>query len=210
VRLKQDRYGSVVIFMSTAGRGAVEAKLVARPDGTVEQRSVGWITGSRAMTSASRTQTISARNYLQVAGVRPGIQPVTITFEVVGDSDLVEEFTALPTTSISRTKVSPFQVRITAPRSVVADSSGRVTVPFTVHIRGDRAAGRVSISATTDDEVLRVAALPRVVVNAHRHGRARLERTFTARLLSPGSHRLMLRVESNLNPAATVVEVRQQ
>lgn len=210
VRLRQARRGSVVIFMSTADRGAVQAKVVATEGSDkIETRSVSWVEGSRTVVSSGRTQRISATNYLQVAGVVPGRQSVSFSYDVIGDPDLLEELVVLPSTSISRTSASPFQVRIIAVDAVETDAQGRAEIPYEVFLRGDRAAGRVIVVASSEREGIKLAEPAQVVVPEHRGKPVSVKRRVAIEAAEPGVYRLMLRVQSRLNPATAVVTVRR-
>jgi hypothetical protein len=197
------RPGLVYVSAATNGRTAAQVKARAR-QGEIEWSSVGLIDGRVEGRARGRRIDVDFRNYLQIAGVRPGVNVLTVTLERVGPIR-VERLHVFADSGIERTQVAPAEIelRLGLPRGEV-----RVGDEFELGYRlrnaGDRPAHDVVIAVDFPRGGLALlgasqARFPQLVRTA--------AGSFRFRALTEGRFRVALAARSSANRPAALVEV---
>ncbi len=153
---RTDRDRLIYVTGSTNGRASVQIKVKVPQRGSArptEWSAFGLIDGlTRGASSANRFE-ISARNYLQFKGVRPGENRLEIGIEQYGElaQDRVRIFKS---SRITGGMPGPARVSVRANTLSITIRDDRVTVPVTVTNRGGRAAQHVRVVPEVDPTVL--------------------------------------------------------
>jgi len=145
----------------TDGHGAAQAEFHLREAAgggrRVIVRTLDLIEGSAKRTTSSRRINIDFKNYVQVAGVRPGRNEMTFKLEALGRTK-VDRVMVFANSGLIVTHKSPAELRFHAtPPTRQATTGDAFEIPFTVTNSGGRAAHDVSVAAL---------ALPRSVTPA--------------------------------------------
>jgi hypothetical protein len=134
-----------------------------RQGGGLETRwnAVGIIDGIQGGTQHGRTVSIDYRNYLQVKGVQPGLNTLTIEYQELGGAH-IERVDVLPGTALERTRQSPALVNLGIPSLREEIRVGEdFVIPFKLRNDGDRSAGRMVVEVQYPHEALRLRGTPR-------------------------------------------------
>ncbi|MGH3033222.1 MAG: hypothetical protein ACRDON_01530 [Gaiellaceae bacterium] len=215
LRLALDpRSGNGLAYVSalTNGRAAAQVKLETRRGAAgleTTWSTVGLLEGRVERTTSARTIGVRFRNYLQLAGVRPGRNVLTFQLERYGVVQL-RSLRILPDSGIEVSPLSPARVRLelTLPEGEVA-AGDRFTVRYRLTNAGDRAAQDVVVLPSFPEGVLRVVGARERRYEALRGG-DRAAGAFTFEALTAGRFQVALAVRSSANRPAALVEVSVQ
>jgi hypothetical protein len=137
--------GSCTISASTNSEAAAQVEL------TTSRRStkvdvLDWIDGHRIWSTHASVISLVVSNYLQVNGVRPGANTLTVKVETFKGS-CVSSAVALPGTGIQTTGARPDELRLLVPRQTIPSTIGhKVALPFELLRRGGRPDGPVTVA----------------------------------------------------------------
>ena len=127
------------VVQGDAFDAAAVARAVQGQDAVVS--SLGWIQGRRRARVTAPTAHLDFRNYLQLHGVRPGLNTFTVTEDVLRGR-CFESVSLLPDSGVGATSVRPDELRLLVPSAPVVAVAGRRTrLRFAVVRRGGRPDG---------------------------------------------------------------------
>lgn len=152
--------GEYLVNAATNGREALRIRVKSRGDGIIAQ-SEGII--GRAVGQGRRSLSLTAENYVQSAGVKPGENRLRISVKDVSGAVMlpirvhVEEGSGL-----ARTTVSPNEVGVgTVPSPVGVYVGEETPLPYFVGRQGGRPDGRVQLFAASRSNSLTVTPTQR-------------------------------------------------
>jgi hypothetical protein len=150
----------------TNGRASVQVKVAvpARGHAPIAWEAYGLLDGLVDGSTTGSVLHLDVRNYLQLAGVRPGTNTFGVGIEERARQRAFKDGEILPTTEILGGQPAPAKLRFGArPPAVVAEGS-RLTAQFVLRNVGGRAAAAIRPSVSYDDRVLRLSAVePRTI-----------------------------------------------
>jgi hypothetical protein len=150
----------------TNGRASVQVKVdvPARGHTPIKWEAYGLLDGLVDRSTAGSVLHLDVRNYLQLAGVRPGTNTFGVGIEELVRERAFKDAEILPTTEILGGQAAPAKLRFGArPPAVVAKGS-RLTAQFVLRNVGGRTAEAIRPSVRYDDRVLRLSAVePRTI-----------------------------------------------
>jgi hypothetical protein len=192
----------------TNGRAAAQIKyrVTKRPNAAPEIRwsSVDLIRGRIERTAASRTVEVRFRNYLQLGGVRPGNNTLTVELERLRNVE-VKRLRIFADSGIEVTRLAPAKLVLKPVLPVREVNAGEeFRVGFTLDNDGGRPARDVIVGV---DFPRRVLTLLGPVDQRVARVRRRLTGSFRFRALRPGRYRLALAVRSSANRPLAVIDV---
>jgi hypothetical protein len=195
--------GIAYVSASTNGRAAAQIKARALP-GAVEWSSVGLIDGRVERRTRGRRIEVDFRNYLQLSGVRPGLNTLSVRLERVGPVR-VERLEVFPDSGIERTRLAPARVEL---RPRLPDGAVRVgdefELGYALRNTGDRPARNVVVGIELPRGALAVLG-PRVERFPELAGTA--AGSFRLRALARGRFRIALTARSSANRPAALIDV---
>jgi hypothetical protein len=192
----------------TNGRAAAQIKFQVPSPASGDRRivwsSVDLIRGRIERASSSRTVEVRFRNYLQLAGVRPGTNTFTVELERFGDVE-VERLRIFDDSGVELTRLAPARLALEPALPAARVRAGdEFEVGFKLRNRGGRPARNVVVAVQFPSR-----ALAPVGPAKRRAARVRRELVgaFRFRALRPGRYRLALGVRSSANRPLAVIDV---
>lgn len=206
VRLRPHaRPSNSFITLSSNDRATVQIELLV-PGGhrPIRWRAFGLIDGSESGLATGRSFRISARNYLQFEGVRPGRNAVQVRLEEFG-APVIAAVEVLPSTAIAYGLPAPPNLSVRVRRGANHDDDDRAGSVAHAYVRnnGGRPAAGVSIQALTADGrrlVTNPSELPALSPGATRR----------VQIAVPRSHRGTIRVRASSRFSTAEDEVSAQ
>ncbi len=135
---EQREEGVVRISAATDGFTFLKHMVEAKPPHGVEIRAVELLTGSTKFTTMDEVVTLTHANYLQVNGVQPGENVLTVTAR--GDKGLIDSITVKPDSGVLRLTLPPpaLDLRVQTPSDMTFPVNAPRTLPLTVSTNGWR------------------------------------------------------------------------
>lgn len=204
--------GLAYVSALTNGRAAAQVKLETRRGAAGLQTTwstVGLLNGRVERTTSARTIEVRFRNYLQLAGVKPGRNVLMFQLERYGAVKL-RSVRILPDSGIEVSPLSPARVRLEVTlheREIAARD--RFAVRYRLTNAGERTARDVVVRPTFSKSALRVVG-PRERRHEALRGGDRATGTLTFEALTAGRFQVALDVRSSANHPAALIEVRVQ
>jgi hypothetical protein len=201
--------GLAYVSALTNGRAAAQVKLETRRGAAgleTTWSTVGLLDGRVERTTSARTIEVRFRNYLQLAGVKPGRNLLTFQLERYGDVKL-RSVRILPDSGIEVSPLSPARVRLEVrlPEGEVA-AGDRFTVRYRLTNAGDRAAHDVVVLPTFPESALRVVGAPERRHEVLRSGQ-QTSGALTFEALAAGRFEVALAVRSSANRPAALIDI---
>lgn len=110
-------------ILSATTDGATAAQVVLESDGrSVTASTLGYVSGRRFERSNGMSAHIAFENYLQLQGVRPGINLLEIAVETIRGS-APDTVRILPETGIRVTRIDPYELHIEPPHNLALQRS---------------------------------------------------------------------------------------
>jgi hypothetical protein len=137
--------GTCIVSASTNDDAAAQIEVTTRSTGATFD-SLGWIDGHRIWHEDADVVALRFQNYLQVNGVRPGRNVLSVKTETLA-GHCVSKVVVLPDTGIGTTRTRPDELRLLVPRDAIRGERGhRTTIPFRLYRRGGRPDGPVTVA----------------------------------------------------------------
>jgi len=190
--------------VSAATNGMTGAQVIVRTGRRAAVvSSLGWIQGRRRARVTAPTAHLDFRNYLQLQGVRPGLNTFTVTEDVLRGR-CFESVSLLPDSGVGATSVRPDELRLLVPSAPVVAVAGRRTrLRFAVARRGGRPDGGFDVAVTLPPGVTAAGGRTR---HLDRIGRL-ASGSFDLVATRPGRYVLSLSVPRRYNQPSANVEV---
>lgn len=127
--------GECALSASTNGRTSAQF-IIKTHRNAASLSETGWIQGSRLIRTRSRFVHLDYRNYVQISGVRPGLNPLTVSLRNLQRSSCIRDIVLSPGTGIYVTTANPEELSLHVPRTLNATKGVPVTIQYTLVRRG--------------------------------------------------------------------------